>query len=491
MKLKFKFFIFLVGIPSIALALFLIIALRIFVQDKSVYILEANMTLASSMANQLENLGINNPANLFEHLGMVEAAVFDSNNRVVIASNKDWQGHEIKNYLLPSVLDRLLEAKVQEGSFEEKSLKGEGQIYNFIRLPNLKMVLLLATPKASALRASLIFITKALMTFILLVLVASGISWLLSRSMTNPLEVLRTCMQNFSLGDFSVSAPFLGRDEIGELAFYFNKMVKQIQELVVEREDKLKIEVEMGLASEIQKKLFPVSTFSNAGVEFSGFYESASNCGGDWWFYFSFEDYFVVCIGDVTGHGVHSALLTSACRAAFAIISNKFNSTAEAMGTLNQCVYDTVQGSINMTAVIAALNIKTGQLTYTNASHESPVIMPNKSGTLKKSDFNFLPEIHGPRLGEKRFHEYQYSEVYLLPSQHILFYSDGLMDLNNRFGEKLGERRLLKLLGENYQGSFSADQEKLQFITRIQEYRSNQSLVDDLSFFFMKWEPNV
>jgi sigma-B regulation protein RsbU (phosphoserine phosphatase) len=188
---------------------------------------------------------------------------------------------------------------------------------------------------------------------------------------------------------------------------------------------------------------------------------------------------------------VHSALLTSACRAAFAIIAKNFTSTQEAMRLLNECVYETVQGSMNMTCVIAALDITTGHLTYTNASHEAPVIMPNKNGTLKKADFVFLPEIHGPRLGQQSPCSYKYSEVQLLPNQHLLFYSDGLLDVVNREGEKLGERKLLKYLGENYQGSLAVDNEKHKLLNQIGDYRSNQFLEDDLSFFFMKWNPNV
>jgi sigma-B regulation protein RsbU (phosphoserine phosphatase) len=491
MKLKYKFFIFMVGLPSIALAIFLMFALRIFVQDKSVYILESNMNLANSIANQIENLGLEQSSALFDQIGLVIGTIIDRENRVLLSSLKERHGKLLPEIMPQSALDKLADATVQEGSFEDRSLHGETEIYNFIKLPKSQLLLLLSTPKESAVRASLLFLTKAIIIFVLLIIIAIWISWLLSKSMTGPLEILQSCMRDFSRGNFKVSAPFLGRDEIGDLSGYFNKMVGQIQDLIVVREEKLKVDVEMNLASDIQKKLFPPEVFSDRSVEFSGFYEPASNCGGDWWFYFKFKNHFVVCIGDVTGHGVHSALLTSACRATFSIISKNFESTSHTMAILNQSVFETVQGSINMTCFIAALNTETGELTYTNASHEAPIVMPDRNGPLKKSDFVVLADVHGPRLGERFDVTYSESKFQLATTQHILFYSDGLVDLSDKYGEKLGERRFLKFLGEKYSCQITADEKKHELINKLENYRGGHGLIDDLSFFFMKWNNNA
>lgn len=491
MKLRFKFFIFLVGLPSLALLVFLFMAFRVLVQDKTLYILEANMTLASSLAQQMDRLEWQEASSALRHLPLIQGVVFDTKGKILVSSNVKWVGQTLSAFVPNSALEKLADLRVDEGSFEDFDLKNKSVIYNFIKIPSKSAMLLLATPKESALRASLLFLIKAVLTLVVLISIAVGASWWLSKSMTGPLEILRTYMQSFAAGNFKIKLPNLGRDEIGELGGYFNRMVLQIQELIVEREQKLKIEVEMSLASDIQKKLFPKESYKTTEVEFSGYYEPASNCGGDWWFYFQTTTKFVVCIGDVTGHGVHSALLTSASRAAFAIIAKNFSSTSEAMRVLNHSIYETAQGSINMTCIIAAIDLTSGNLDYTNASHEAPIVLPATDGTVTKKQFVFLDEIHGPRLGERIDSDYKMASIKINPQQHIFFYSDGVTDICSAKMGKLGDRQLLKWLGESYKASRTADQEKALFVGRVREFRREEKLEDDLSYFFVKWSSDA
>ena len=78
------------------------------------------------------------------------------------------------------------------------------------------------------------------------------------------------------------------------------------------------MEQELEVAKAIQETLVP----SDAPVHkhtltFAGFYEPAAQTGGDWWTWAELTGgKILVVIGDVTGHGIPSAMITAAAKAA-------------------------------------------------------------------------------------------------------------------------------------------------------------------------------
>ena len=115
----------------------------------------------------------------------------------------------------------------------------------------------------------------------------------------------------------------------------------------------------------------------------------------------------------------------------------------------------------------------------------------SKSKSIKQIEFVFLDELHGPRLGERFDVVYKMTSTTLTPQQHLFFYSDGVTDIRSAKFGKLGDRQLLKWLGESYKASRTADQEKALFNGRVREFRREEKLEDDLSYFFVKWSSHA
>lgn len=66
-------------------------------------------------------------------------------------------------------------------------------------------------------------------------------------------------------------------------------MSRKIVELIKESMEKVQLENELAIASTVQQTLFPEPNYEDENVEIFGHYQSASQCGGDWWGFFRHE----------------------------------------------------------------------------------------------------------------------------------------------------------------------------------------------------------
>ncbi|MGZ3722839.1 MAG: AAA family ATPase, partial [Bdellovibrionales bacterium] len=65
----------------------------------------------------------------------------------------------------------------------------------------------------------------------------------------------------------------------------------------------VRMQNELVTAHAVQEMLFPAPVFEIPNVRIAGYYQPATECGGDWWSYSKIGDWIYVYIGDATGHG--------------------------------------------------------------------------------------------------------------------------------------------------------------------------------------------
>ncbi len=491
MSLRIKFLTLLVGIPSLCLGLFLYFAISTFVNDKKISLLENQVNLLNS-AN-LFFLNADGAENLKDSVEKLKKQEGFESFVVVTTTGKIWpdQNEDLSSVFGADAYQKLLGQTSSEGSFEVNDKQNKGVLFSFLRV-NLKgidpLIFVMTSPVSLADRASLLFLFKALSAFIALICVAVLSSIIFSNRLTKNIKLLSVAMADFGQGNFTSQLPDdSSEDEVATMVRQFQAIRKQIQSLIFEKEEKTKIETEMNLAGNLQKSFFPEPYFKSSSVEFSGFFQPANHAGGDWWYYFLSEGKFVFLIGDVTGHGLNSAMLTGVARSAMSLISSVFVSPVDVLQKLNKVIYDTAQGKLMMTCVVGSLDISSGELTLANASHEVPFVIPATDKTLSKKDYTFLLSDPGPRLGQMPDATYKEISFKIEEKSALVFYSDGLVDTQNPAGEPFSERALYKLIGKDHK-SQNSSQEILEKMRRfILDYKSTAELVDDLSFFVVKY----
>ena len=427
-------------------------------------------------------------SDLFSEHGISDTLLVGQDGYIIAGPSGYPVGRELKSIVGSGVNDILDSINTSQGRLELQNQKDNIKyLTHFYRIPNEYLLIVSLTPRSAPQRAAMLFVYQGVIFAAGLLIIALLASLLISSAMLKNIFGLRNAMMSFGDGNLDVNIETKSKDEIGQLTNMFNKMVGHIRELMRIHEEKAKVDAEMSLAADLQQKFFPEANYRTGSFQFTGFYEPASQCGGDWWTYTDTETHFIVCIGDVTGHGLQSALLTSAARAVVAEFKTNFEGPAHAMARMNRAIYETSGGSLNMTCLIAAFDKQNRTVTYSNASHE-PTYYFSPKPELKKADINAFIDVHGPRLGEKVDATFGQTVVTCNEPYVFLFYSDGLKDVTSPAGEAFDERRILRLLAKFRDTQVTTKEVLDSTMGYVEEWRQGTPLVDDLSYFYVKSE---
>lgn len=417
-------------------------------------------------ANELYNAF--NKANIYEHF------LIDRSGRVRLGPQN------AKLSLLAS--QEILKSTLPEGALDV--VDGKAQIVSYADAGVAGMKITAIVDRDEALAAVNALLLKSLMFFIALISTTVIISVFASVKLTSTLRELYEATNLIAKGQFDVRVKSTSNDEIGGLADGFNFMAGEVSRLMVEASEGARMAGELETVKVVQETLFPNEKFDLGKYHVMGHFEPASECGGDWWNYSQIGDKLYLWIGDATGHGAPAAMVTSAAKSAATIIEDlPFITPGKALEILNKAIHETSKGRILMTFFVAAIDMKTGEMTYANASHEPPyLIRARKDGAkITKKDLEPLIDSRGPRLGDKRSSQYNEGKVQLVEGDTILFYTDGIVDLMNQEGKAWGERGLIKSICDSATTGATAESKLLKMKSNIANYRQNTALVDDIT----------
>jgi sigma-B regulation protein RsbU (phosphoserine phosphatase) len=330
--------------------------------------------------------------------------------------------------------------------------------YKPLDIPNVNWVIMSEIDEAEAftyvhsLRNIIIFLFLGLIVVIVIV------AYLFSKTITRPIKVLTAYSRELSRHDFNKPVPinfskdleaFLHRsDEIGNLVKAFHRMQTEleqsIEDLKLTTSTKERMESELNIGREIQQSMLPLlfPAFPDHS-EFSVYatLQSAREVAGDFYdFFFIDENRFCFFIGDVSGKGVPSALFMAVTKTLIKSRAAEDYSTANILNRVNDELGRDNKTFMFATIIIGILDIRTGQLLYTNAGHNPPYLK-RKNGSIKRLD-NF----HGPVLGVKVGLAYKEDRINISKDEILLMYTDGVTEARNRQRDFYTEKRLARFL---------------------------------------------
>ncbi|MCE3010436.1 MAG: SpoIIE family protein phosphatase [Proteobacteria bacterium] len=365
------------------------------------------------------------------------------------------------------------------------SINGEEMISSFSQVPFGQLSVASFVPRSAAFQAVKILSQRSVIFFVLLIAAATIVSLIASGSLTATLAELSRAAQKVAGGVFDIKVAVKSKDEVGVLAQSFNQMAGEISRLMRETAEQARMAGELKTAKTVQDTLFPPANTKIGDLEISGFYEPASEIGGDWWHYSQVGSKVFLWIGDATGHGAPAALITSAAKSAATILERLDVNPAQALSLLNKSIYDVSRGQIMMTFFLASYDLETHEFCYANASHEAPFLISYSELPPKKKDLYPMNEVVQPRLGQSRDTVYEMHRVNLNKGDRILFYTDGIPDIPNPKGDSWGEREFIKGILAANTGRPSAEQSVQQLVASFNSYRSQSALKDDVTFFMI------
>jgi Amt family ammonium transporter len=207
---------------------------------------------------------------------------------------------------------------------------------------------------------------------------------------------------------------------------------------------KERMEDELNIGREIQMSMIPLEfpPFPDHD-EFSIFatLKPAREVGGDFYdFYFLDEERLCICIGDVSGKGVPSALFMAMAKTLIKSKAVDDASTASILTHVNDELSADNKTCMFVTIFAGILNIRTGELIYTNAGH-SPPYLRRQDGHWQRLD-----QRHGPVIGAVEGLVYKEEKDRMEPGDLLFLYSDGVTEAMDAKKRLFSEDRLKELL---------------------------------------------
>ncbi len=425
------------------------------------------------------------------HSSLAQRLYLVSSDGSILFGPEDEKKLNIKELVGAGFLKDDTSAIISQGAETVRDSEGNELLVSFSKVGFGDLIVVSTVAKEAALSAIQILIRKSLIFFVILISLTAIVSLIASGTITRALSSLFDATQKVAEGKFDIRVNVTSSDEVGALADNFNIMAAEVARLMEQTAEKARMENELQTAKTVQETLFPENHAQVGPLSISGYYEPASECGGDWWHYCTVGNKIFLWIGDATGHGAPAALITSAAKSASTIIEKLNIGPAKAMELLNRAIYDVSKGRIMMTFFLASYDPDTAELTYTNASHEAPYLIKNGTENLKKKDLVPLNEVNNPRLGQARDTVYEETSVKLEKGDMIFFYTDGVPDIHNPGKEAWGEREFIKALVSSNK-DFPATKESVSRFAHIfQEHRQGAVLIDDVTFFVVKNDSTV
>ncbi|MFG3298714.1 PP2C family protein-serine/threonine phosphatase [Micromonospora chersina] len=183
--------------------------------------------------------------------------------------------------------------------------------------------------------------------------------------------------------------------------------------------------LDQAAALALQRSLIPTELPHLPGLELAGRYVPghASGVGGDWYDVFTLPSGWVgVVVGDVSGHGLQSAVVMGRVRSALRAYALVCDDPAEALTLLDRKVVHFEAGSLT-TALYAMISPDRETLLVSVAGHPRPVLAgPGLPNTVLAAHID-------PPLGAGRPDQTRHSMTFDFPPGSVLVaYTDGLVE---------------------------------------------------------------
>jgi sigma-B regulation protein RsbU (phosphoserine phosphatase) len=307
--------------------------------------------------------------------------------------------------------------------------------------------------------------------------VAIILSRLFSSAIIRPVSHMEDAMAKLGKGDLTVSVPVENNDELGALSDHFNQMTEGLKE-------RYELRRSLDLAREVQQNLLPSENPAVEGLDVAGKSIYCDETGGD---YFDFlkrdelgDGKFGVVIGDVSEHGIPSALLMASARAFLRQRSALTGSIARVVSDVNrQLTRDVEESGRFMTLFFLSVDLGRRQLQWVRAGHDPAILYSPASDRFEELGGE------GMALGINEAWRFQaYEKTGLKEGQIILLSTDGLWEAQNPAGKMFGKEPIYEIIRRN--AALNAQQLLDALVEELVRFQKNAQTTDDITLVVLK-----
>ena len=213
---------------------------------------------------------------------------------------------------------------------------------------------------------------------------------------------------------------------------------KLLDKEIKAHDEQERAKTELNVAKDIQMNTLPSEMVSSDEVEIIGELKAAREVGGDLYDYIDIdEEHVALLIGDVSGKGVPAAMFMMKTITSFRDFAAKGKTPSQILREINSSIFKGNKASMFVTCFLAILDKKTGEVVYSNAGHNPPIVGSDHNYRYLKCNPGFL-------LGCFKDTFVKDEKFTLKPGESITMYTDGVTEARNNNGDFFGEERLLE-----------------------------------------------
>ncbi len=386
---------------------------------------------------------------IFKETGPYSAFLVDREGKILLSPKSSEKVHWKSDTSDPLVM-KVIQEGADSGAEHYRYSDGQEIIFSYAKIGDFKLAAFSTIPLAEALNATTQLLRKSVLFALTIFLGSILAAAIFTKRLTESIRNLVQATEKIGLGEFGINLNVDRNDEMGFLSQRFNKMALEIQRLLEAVKDKIRMEKELETARTVQERLFPPADANIEGFEVSAFYTPASECGGDWYGYHKINGGVILMIGDATGHGVPSALITAAAQSCATTLMQKGKEekvskpkASELMHYLNQAITNAAFGRVKMTFIVAIIDFNARTLNYCNAAHELPIILrcnPKEGHT----DLIVLDGDPDSCLGMSSHTVYHDHTTQLTRDDILYLYTDGLLECRDANDVEWGEHHFVR-----------------------------------------------
>ena len=251
--------------------------------------------------------------------------------------------------------------------------------------------------------------------------------------------------------------------------------------LLEESIEKERLEKELDVAREIQKKILPAKLPDYPGLQIASVFIPAFEVGGDYYDFFEInKNRLGFVIADVSGKGISAAFIMAEVKGIFESLSKTIERPKDILIKANEILRNTLDSKSFVSAAYGYIDLVEEKLFLARAGHCPLFLLRGKEYQQIK------PSGLGLGLSDNDYFNQTLEEfsINLKEDDTIVLYTDGITEAKNEHLEDFGDKHFLETLLSN--NHLSAGELSNKIIREVTIFSSNHSQYDDITLVIFK-----
>jgi len=303
------------------------------------------------------------------------------------------------------------------------------------------------------------------------------LTYQLSLNLRQPFHDIIRVLKAVRHGHFDQKVTVTSNDEIGYTGDVINEMTEGLKE-----RDRMRHSLE--LAKEVQQNFLPSKAPQIAGLDIAGKSIYCERTGGDYFDYLptaaSGDGSVGIVIGDVSEHGIPSALLMAAVRSSLRQRLSQPGGIGQIITDVNrQLTADVEESGRFMTLFYSEIDTDRRTIRWVRAGHDPALLFDPQTDTFE--------ELKGSGVALGIDQEWIYAENVkenLKDGQILLFCTDGVWEAHNITGAMFGKDALFEVIRRNSDLSAAGMVEAV--VGAVKKFHAGVKPEDDITLVVVK-----